>query len=219
MDGSSLLASVAWHIGGLFCHQLPDRSPQFDGTIFPLCFRCAGLHLSVLVSFAWLAASGGFRRRLPELRYALGIAVLTAPLMVDGLANATGLWSSDGWLRALTGVGVGLVLPLLLVPLTQRPEADPPASMISTVPTPFSLLTPAVTCLALLWLLVHPSERWIFQALAVAASAAPAVFLFTFLLAGWRNRIVFGSELGVCHTRRSLVTSDHRSAIDGAYLR
>jgi uncharacterized membrane protein len=218
MDGSSLLASVAWRIGGLFCHQLPDRSPQFDGTIFPLCFRCAGLHLSVLVAFAWLAASGGFRRRLPELRYALAISALTVPLMVDGLANATSLWSSDGWLRALTGAGVGLVLPLLLVPLAQRPDAGPAASMISTMPTPFSLLTPVVTCAALLWLLVHPIERWIFQALALAASAAPALFLFTFFLAGWRNRIVFGSTLGFCDERRSLVTPDHRSAIDGAHL-
>ena len=203
MEDRSLLASVAWHIGGLFCHQLPDRSPQFGGTLFPLCFRCAGLHLSVLVTFTWLALSGGFRRRLPELRYALGISMLTVPLMVDGVANATGLWSSDGWVRALTGVGVGLVLPLLLVPLAQRPEVAPAAFMISTVPTPLSLLTPVITCLALLWLLVHPIERWIFQALTVAATAAPAVFLFTFFLAGWRNRIVFGSELGLCATRRS----------------
>lgn len=215
----SQLASVAWHIGGLFCHQLPERSPQFDGAVFPLCFRCAGLHLSVLVAFAWLASSGGFRRRLPELPCALGISMLTVPLMVDGMANATGLWSSDGWVRALTGVGVGLAVPLLLVPLAQRPDVRTAASMASTVPTPRSLLTPVAICFALLWLLVHPIERWIFQALAVAASAAPAIFLFTFLLAGWRNRIVFGSELGLCAPRRSLVTSGRASTTDGTYLR
>jgi uncharacterized membrane protein len=197
MKDSLTLASVLWHIAGLFCHQLPDRSPQFDGAVFPLCFRCAGLYLSLLTTFVFLAVNGGYRRRLPEVRCAISISVLTMPLLVDGWANLIGLWSSAGWLRALTGVGVGLVLPLFLVPLAQRTELGPIDVMKPTLSTPFALLPPAVISLALLWLVVHPMRLWTFQALAVAASCAPAVFVSTFLLAGWRNRAVFSRVLGV----------------------
>jgi uncharacterized membrane protein len=238
MEGSAALATVFWHIGGLVCHQLADRSPQFDGTVFPLCFRCAGLYLSLPVAFAWLGVTGGVRRRLPELRCAVGISMLTVPLMVDGLANAIGLWSSTGPLRALTGAGVGLVLPLLLVPLAQREipvaalaERPTPAAPLARRPTPATapdlqaslksplwILPPAVVCVALLWLLVHPMQRWVFQGLATAASAAPLVFWFTFLLAGWR--ILFGSGRPVRCTRRRRRTSGgyQLSAIDGAHL-
>jgi uncharacterized membrane protein len=225
MEGSAALATVFWHIGGLVCHQLADRSPQFEGTIFPLCFRCAGLYLSLPVAFAWLGVSGGFRRQLPELRCAVGISLLTVPLMVDGLANAIGLWSSTGALRALTGAGVGLVLPLLLVPLAQRPipaaalaQRPTAPDMRATLTSPLWILPPAVICVALLWLLVHPMQRWVFQGLAAAASAAPVVFWFTFLLAGWR--LLFGSGRRVRCTRRRLRTSGgyQLSAIDGAHL-
>jgi uncharacterized membrane protein len=191
MEGSPALASVLWQIGGFLCHQLPDRSPQFGGTVFPLCYRCAGLYLGLLTTFAYLALGGGWRRRLPELRCALWISLLIVPLMVDGWANLMHLWSSAGWVRALTGVGVGLVLPLLLVPLAQRPGLGTSDGLKPTVSTPLALLTPMAISVALLWLVDHPMRLWLFQTLAVVAASAPAVFLVTFVLAGWRNRAAF----------------------------
>jgi uncharacterized membrane protein len=220
MEGSAPPATIFWYIGGLVCHQLPGRSPQFDGTIFPLCFRCAGLYLGLPVAFMWLSLTGGFRRRLPELRCALGISMLTVPLMVDGLANAIGLWSSTGPVRALTGAGVGLALPLLLVPLAQRPAPATAPVMRATLQSPLWILPPAIVCVGLLWLLVHPMQRWVFQGLAAAASVAPAVFWFTFLLAGWRNRSLLGRGRRVCFARGPLSTSGgyQPSATDGAHL-
>ena len=106
MEVSSPLASALWHLGGLLCHQLPDRSPQFQGAVFPQCFRCAGLYLGLLSSFVVLAVNGGWQRRLPVLRCTLWISLLTVPLMIDGWANMIRLWSTAGWVRALTGVGV-----------------------------------------------------------------------------------------------------------------
>jgi len=197
MENSLPLVSVLWRLAGLFCHQLPDRSPQFLGVVFPLCFRCAGLYLSLLTAFVSLAVDGGCRRRLPELRCAVWISLLTVPLLVDGWANVLGLWSSPGWVRALTGVGVGLVLPLLLVPLAQRAGPGTIDLLKPTVSTPMALVPPIVISLALLWLVVHPMRLWIFQALAIAASLAPPIFLFTFLLAGWRNRALFSRALAV----------------------
>jgi uncharacterized membrane protein len=197
MESRHPLVSVLWHLGGLLCHQLPDRSPQFLGAVFPLCFRCAGLYLSLLTAFVFLAVNGGCRRRLPELRCAVWISMLMVPLQVDGWANLIGLWSSAGWVRALTGVGVGLVLPLFLVPLAQRTGLGTIDLGKPTLSTPVALLPPIVISLALLWLVVHPVRLWIFQGLAVATSLAPALFLFTFVLAGWRNRALFSRVLGV----------------------
>jgi uncharacterized membrane protein len=197
MEVSSQLASALWHLGGLLCHQLPDRSPHFQGAVFPQCFRCAGLYLGLLSSFVVLAMNGGYQRRLPDLRCALWISILTVPLMVDGWANMIGLWSSPGWVRALTGVGVGLVLPLLLVPLAHQSERGDGDTLRPTLSTPARLLTPLALSLLLLWGVVSPTQLWMFIALAVAASCAPAIFLLTFLLAGWRNRALFAQVLRI----------------------
>jgi uncharacterized membrane protein len=189
------VGSILWHIAGLFCHQLPDRSPQFEGAIFPLCFRCTGLYLSVITGFMFQAMNGGWRRGLPGLRCAISISFLVVPLFVDGWANLLGVWSSPGWVRALTGVGVGLVLPVFLLPLAQRADkcsgVEEPA-----LSTPLALLPPTAMSLALLWLVVHPMRLVVFQVLAVAASGAPAVFATIFVLAGWRNRAAFRVALG-----------------------
>jgi uncharacterized membrane protein len=193
MQDSQSVSAILWHAAGLFCHQLPDRSPQFEGAIFPLCFRCAGLYLSVTASFAFLAVNRRWRR-LPSTRGAVWLSALIVPLLVDGWGNATGLWSSDGWVRALTGVGVGLVLPVFLVPLAGKPGAD---TMEPGVANPLALLAPAATSLVLVWLVVHPMRRAVFTALAAGAACAPLIFATVFLLAGWRNRQEFSRALGV----------------------
>ena len=200
------MGSILWHIAGLFCHQLPDRSPQFGGAVFPLCFRCAGLYLGVITNFMFLAMNGGWRRRLPDVLCAISISFLTVPLLVDGWANVLGLWSSPGWVRALTGVGVGLVLPVFLLPLAQRTvESHDTAAPALTAP--LALLPPAAVSLALLWLVVHPMRLVVFQVLAVIAGCAPTLFATIFAIAGWRNRAAFSSALGIGPRRRRLLMS------------
>lgn len=196
MELSSDLTSVLWRLGGLLCHQIPERSPQFQGAIFPQCFRCAGLYLGIVSSFAYLGASGGFRRRLPDLRCSLWICMLIVPLMVDGCANLFHFWSTAGWVRALTGVGVGTVVPLLLVPLVRETLGATDTSQ-PTLTTPLQLLVPLAVSITLVWIVANPGRLWVFNMLAVAASCAPAVFIFTFLLAGWRNRTQFARSLRV----------------------
>jgi len=187
--------TALWHFAGLFCHQLPDRSPQFEGAIFPLCFRCTGLYLSVITSFMCLTLDGG-RRRIPEVRSAVALSLLIVPLFVDGWANLLGLWSSPGWVRALTGVGVGLVLPVFLMPLAQG-DAECGDETAPRLSTPLALLAATALSLVLLWFVVHPMRLPVFEVLAVAASCAPALFATIFVLAGWRNRAAFCCALGL----------------------
>src|SRR5262245_57083110 len=98
-------------IAGFFCHQLPDLSPQFMGVVFPLCYRCTGLYFGFLAAFSWIFVSGGFSRRLPNVHCVAWMSALALPFFVDGWANVLGLWGSAGWARAMTGAGVGLLLP------------------------------------------------------------------------------------------------------------
>ena len=182
------------------CHQLPSRSPQWNGVVFPLCWRCAGLHLGLLASYVYLAVSGGWRRRLPELRYVIGTALLMLPLAIDGGGNALSLWSSPGWVRALTGLGVGMVLPLLLVPLTQRSATTPSLAIAPTLSHGATLLWPTAIGCAGIGLLAEPRFLLIFRTLAVAVAMATVLCLVHLLRAflGWcnerRSRLQHASE-------------------------
>jgi len=186
METGSPLWNALWHIGGFFCHQLPERSPQFMGVVFPLCYRCSGLYLGFLAAFSWILVSGGFSRRLPDVRCLSWMSALALPFFVDGWANVIGLWASAGWVRAMSGAGMGLLLPHVLVPLLHND--DPGTTLKPTVSTPVGLLPGVALGAMLLWLVDHPARLSVFQALAIAASFAPAIFLATFLVAAGRHR-------------------------------
>ncbi len=116
------------------CHQLPERSPHDGAAVFPVCFRCAGLHLGLAASYLGLFFSNGWRARFPSVRLAFVFAAMMLPLMIDGAGNALYFWNSLGWWRGLTGLGVGLALPWLLTPLAhteesiQNPKSESPKS-------------------------------------------------------------------------------------------
>jgi uncharacterized membrane protein len=169
------------------CHQLPSRSPQWNGMVFPLCWRCAGLHLGLLASYVYLATNGGFRRRLPDFRQMIGASLLMLPFAIDGGGNAFSLWSSPGWFRALTGLGAGMLLPLMLVPLTQFPMRTPSVAIAPTLSHGAEVLWPTAIGCAGIWLLVQPHFLFIFQSLAVAVAIATVLCLFHLLRAflGW----------------------------------
>jgi uncharacterized membrane protein len=179
-------------IFGWLCHQLPSRSPHFGQLTFPLCYRCAGVHLGFAASFLSLLLRGGWRRRLPGLALALGLAVLLVPLMVDGWGNLLGWWSSPGWLRACTGLAAGVSLPLLLVPLLfPEPTQERRSSSVSSI---LSLGWPAALGVTLLVLLTHPAWPVVFQGLAVVALAGTILFVSCLLRAVWCIWALAGKE-------------------------
>ena len=74
-----------------FCHQIPERSPHFNRTVFPVCFRTAGLHLGLLASFVYLVLSGGWQRRLPDVKLVIALTVPMTPFVLDSWSNALNL--------------------------------------------------------------------------------------------------------------------------------
>ncbi len=192
---------------GLFCHQWPDRSPQLDGAVFPLCYRCAGLYLGILASYLYLAWSGGWRRRLPQLKVVIGSSALIVPFLIDGWGNTLGLWSAPGSVRSLTGLAAGVVLPLLLIPLA-RPLDGRAAAPKATLPRLAALIWPLALSLFFITMVLEPVAVAAFDAAALAASAGLLLFLSNMVqaartaLGGVRRR---GN--GACRARPQSVRS------------
>lgn len=166
-----------------FCHQLPSRSPHFDGAIFPLCYRCAGLHLGFLVSYLYLAGTGGWTRRLPALESIVAGCPLIAAFLFDGWGNALRLWDSPGWLRALFGVGTGIILPMLLLPLARRPSKSlcPTFGDVRTLALPMG-----ITALLLLTFLTAQTA-WSFKLVAFLCATGALLFVLNVVLAVYRT--------------------------------
>ena len=57
---AALAAAGTYLIGGVVCHQRPDRSFHLHGVQMPVCARCAGLYLGAGLG---VLAAAGFRRR------------------------------------------------------------------------------------------------------------------------------------------------------------
>jgi uncharacterized membrane protein len=174
----------------LVCHQLPGRSPQFEGLTLPFCYRCAGLYFGMLSAYLYLVTRDGWRQHLPGARCMAALSPLMLPFLVDGWGNTLQLWVSPGWLRALSGLGVGIVLPPLLLPLAHEPLATAPSTPRLTLSHPAKLVGPLVIGLVLVGLLMYPRSLLIFQGLAYIASVALLLLLINISLVvrcGWKN--------------------------------
>jgi hypothetical protein len=101
------------------------------------------------------------------------------PLLVDGLGNTLHLWNSPGWLRGLTGLGVGLSVPWLLAPLAFDTEHAAAPSLQNLRPLGWPALI-GVLAVASLACDLGPIP---FRVLAVAAAAGWFAFVFHFLYA------------------------------------
>ena len=181
---------------GWFCHKIPERSPHSGNDVFPVCFRCAGWQLGLAAAYLRLILGGDWRGRFPSVRVTMQCVALMLPLIIDGLGNALHLWNSSGWLRGLTGLGVGLCLPWLLAPLAHAIDSTRKPSLENLR----QLLWPALAgILAVAWL-DYGCGPVLFRILAVTAAAGWIFFISHFLFALVR---VYGNS-GVQWLRQAL---------------
>lgn len=84
------------------CHQRADRSFYIKNYQFPLCARCTGIALSSICGYII------YLKKKPRL--SIG-ALLTVPMMFDGIVQLAGIKESTNIRRFVTGImgGVGLV--------------------------------------------------------------------------------------------------------------
>lgn len=91
----------------LFCHRLPERTFKIKGYYFPVCARCTGIYISMLI---FLILSRNIQ--LNTIFSALIGITLIVPMGIDGTTQLLGLRISNNKLRLITGLlgGVGLVI-------------------------------------------------------------------------------------------------------------
>jgi hypothetical protein len=104
-------AYVAYNIGHLVCHQLPERSFQLMSVPLPVCARCTGIYagaaLAALAGAAWRRADGR------GLVRAVLIAAALPTLVTLVYEWATGDMPSH-WVRAASGAPLGAALAWIL---------------------------------------------------------------------------------------------------------
>ncbi|MBM4465094.1 MAG: DUF2085 domain-containing protein [Chloroflexi bacterium] len=111
--------------GGGVCGQIPGHSFIIGGSQLPLCARCTGTFLGILLGFLGLAA---LRRRrasgLPPNEVLASLAIFIVLWGVDGLnsflallPNAPHLYHPHNFLRLITGTLNGLALSIIVYPI------------------------------------------------------------------------------------------------------
>lgn len=115
-------------LGGLWCHQLPERSPHVWGVQAPVCWRCSGILTGAMIFIIWLIT----KKRLPSFRLSLALAFL---MPLDVLHAALSHGGGHHARRVLTGLlwgifGTSMVLHLVRLVRDRvihfsRPMRDP----------------------------------------------------------------------------------------------
>jgi uncharacterized membrane protein len=139
-----LLSPTSFALGKLdtiayaVCHRIPERSFFLGGHQLPLCARCSGTFLGVLLTLITLTALGRSRAsRLPPPRVLAVLASFFLLWALDGLNSfltfypgVPHLYEPQNWLRLSTGMLNGLALGTVVFSLLQfslwhRPRPEP----------------------------------------------------------------------------------------------
>lgn len=139
--GVAALAVVSWvlntpegllgkadAIGYAVCHRIDGRSFHIGDIQFPLCARCTGMYLGALLGVVGMVLMGQGRAGGMPTRWVMVTLFGFLGLMgVDGLNSYAGffpglpqLYEPQNWLRLVTGMGNGLFLAGLTLPVLNQ---------------------------------------------------------------------------------------------------
>jgi uncharacterized membrane protein len=128
-----LLAPTSFALGKMdaiayaVCHRIPERSFFLGGQQLPLCARCSGTFLGVLLTLVTLTAAGRARAsRLPPPRVLIVLVSFIVLWAFDGINSylalypgAPHLYEPQNWLRLTTGMLNGIALGTLVFSIFQ----------------------------------------------------------------------------------------------------
>jgi uncharacterized membrane protein len=95
------------------CHQIPSRCFSFYGYPLAVCARCLGIYCGFLLGTLILPFSTRFSTL--DLPKAKTFILISLPIAVDAAGNVLQIWSSPNWIRLLTGILWGILLPFYLL--------------------------------------------------------------------------------------------------------
>jgi uncharacterized membrane protein len=120
----NLFVTFIFAVGGVICHQRPDRSFFLDGHQLPVCARCTGLYLSGAAGLAsWLGwkLAGRWRPFEIDPRAALRVLVLAAlPTAVSVATGTVGWWDGTNITRALLAIPLGLTAGVIVAAVSTK---------------------------------------------------------------------------------------------------
>ncbi|GAB4575321.1 MAG: hypothetical protein Kow0077_26240 [Anaerolineae bacterium] len=118
------LAGKADAIGYAICHQIAERSFDVHGHPLPLCARCTGMYLGVMIGAAVLVAGKrGQAALFAPRRVLVALGLFVGIMGLDGINSYlhlfpgyVGPYEPTNWLRLITGSLTGLAMILILLP-------------------------------------------------------------------------------------------------------
>jgi uncharacterized membrane protein len=115
-------ASMKWRLAfRLLCHGFEERCIEMFGVAMPICSRCTGIYLGMLLGILTYAAAGFALKSAPAFnKVALLIAVL--PLALDGGTQAMMLRESTNPLRIVSGLMAGTAFAMWVLSEMEHQE-------------------------------------------------------------------------------------------------
>ncbi|WP_147205549.1 DUF2085 domain-containing protein [Segetibacter aerophilus] len=162
----------------LLCHQMPSRSPQCLGQVFPLCSRCAGLYFGVLSTYVYIFSSKQLINFFIDKKAGLILTLLILPLFVDGVANFFALWSTPPLVRSITGLLTGITLPLFLM-FIQNAESE--KHLLNGLNF-LHVFVPLIISSAFIFLLTITTSLFIFHLLTVIVAIGFVLFFSNMII-------------------------------------
>jgi uncharacterized membrane protein len=112
-------------IGYAICHRIDGHSLHLGDRQFPLCARCTGMYLGALLGLVGMVLMGrGRAGGMPRRWVMVALFGFMAVMGVDGLNSYATffpglphLYEPQNWLRLVTGLGNGLTLAGLVLPV------------------------------------------------------------------------------------------------------
>ncbi len=110
-------------IGYAVCHRISARSFFLADRQVPLCARCSGMYIGMLLGILYQLPFGR-RGKMPPLRITIPLTVFLLAFGVDGVnsylhffPSAPSLYQPANWLRLATGVGLGILVSVIILPV------------------------------------------------------------------------------------------------------
>lgn len=110
-------------VGYAVCHRIESRSFGIADRPLPLCARCTGMYLGVVIGMLYQSLIAPRRTGVPAKVTWIPLVLLVLLFVFDGLNSfmhiipgVPTLYEPQNWSRLLTGTGMGIVIAVLLYP-------------------------------------------------------------------------------------------------------
>lgn len=99
-------------LGFGLCHQLPERSFIYGGVQFPVCARCCGIYVGIILGLGllFLLYRGEQRTGIPSKAFFAGAILAVLVIGFDGITSYLGMRTTTNVLRLITGLMLGAAM-------------------------------------------------------------------------------------------------------------